>query len=108
MRRFEEVAVRPGDRAPVIDRRGTYCPQRGGDHRKVRELVSDRVDHRFEVADVQRAEVGIGIGDLEAECGQESLLVAYHQVGMLGEPPVDLLRASLSTDIAPEAGPVIK
>src|SRR5206468_2756873 len=93
--RLDETALGgPGDGAPVVDRGAYDAAQRGGDDGKP-ELGGDLADHGLEVPDLEPGQILARDRHLEAEAGGEVLLVADHDVDVLGEGAVDLLGALL-------------
>ena len=64
--------------------------------------------HGAEALGVERREVAVEAGDLEAQRRAEILFVAEHHVDERRDGPVDLAGALLAADRPPERGPVVQ
>ena len=103
-----KLAVRPANRAPIIDRGGFHRAQGRGDHLEVRVDFHSLFDHPAVAFDAEGFESCIIAGHLKAEAGGKILLVADHHVDIFCKLPVDLLRLCLPADLLPEGGTVVE
>ena len=106
--RLVQLSLVPADRRPVIHRRGLDRPKRRRDRLKIRVDRDGLLDHLLEALDRKRRKVLVHAFDLDAERRGEVFLVADHDINVLRDLAVNLLRLCLAADRLPERSAVVE
>ena len=101
-------AIAPAHCAPVVSRCGLHGPKRRRHGLEVGICLCGLAHHSLVALEVQRFEVLVVSFDFEAKTGCKVLLVSDHNVNILRDLAVDLLRPRLAADGFPHGRPVVE
>src|SRR5690625_4891827 len=106
--RFIELAVRPADRAPIVDRSRFHRSKSCTGRLEIRELLHNTLNHLLELIDFDRRNVFVNPFNFKSETGSVILFVSDHHIDLSGNAAVNLLRLLLATDRIPQRRTIVQ
>ena len=103
-----KIAVRPADRAPIVDRGTFHRAQSSSSDFEVRECRHSGVDHVFKGINLNVGNILIHTLHLKAKACGEILFISDHHIHVLGDLAINLLRFFLPANTVPKAGAIVE
>ena len=103
-----KLTVGPANGTPIIDGGGLDSTQCCGRYLEIRKLSCGLLNHFLEAVDFDGRNIFIHALHFETKACREIFLISNHDIDILGNVAVDLLRLGMSTNGLPERRAVIQ